>query len=145
MKTESAGWLDSNVILRYLLNDHADHSARARALIEAAEAGAHRLKVALHILCEVVYILESERYAREEIYGAIRDFMGIRGIEVEEEDIALEALTDYRDKGVDFSDALLAAIARRSQETVWTFNRKHFVRMAGLWQMPPVVLTRFPR
>lgn len=65
--------------------------------------------------------------------------MGIRGIEVEEEDIALEALTDYRDKGVNFSDALLAAVARKSQESVWTFNRKHVARMAGLWQMPPVV------
>jgi predicted nucleic acid-binding protein len=84
-----------------------------------------------------VYVLEHEGLGREQTYEAIRDFLGIRGIEVDEEGTALEALADYRDKGVDFSDALLAAIARQSHEIVWTFNQKHFARMDGLWRTPP--------
>jgi len=30
------GWLDTNVILRYLLNDHEDHSKRALTLFRRA-------------------------------------------------------------------------------------------------------------
>lgn len=116
------GWLDANVILRYLLNDHPEHSLRARTLIERAERGGCKLKVSPHIICEVVYILEGEDYAREEIYYALRDLGRISGITFQEEDTILEALIDYRDKNVDFSDSLLAAIGRSRAEKVWTFK-----------------------
>ena len=120
---ESAeGWLDTNVILRCLLNDHPEHGPRARALIERAERGECKLKIAPHIVCETIYILESQNYARDEIYGALKDFGRIDGIVFSDEDAVFEALVDYKDKNVDFADALLAAIGRVKAEKVWTFN-----------------------
>lgn len=130
------GWLDTNVILRYLLNDHPERSPRARALIESAERGERGLKVAPHIVCEVVYVLESQGYARDEIYGALKDFSRINGIEFLDGDTVFEALVDFGDKKVDFADALLAALGRAEAGTVWTFNGKHFVRLAGSWEEP---------
>lgn len=129
--------LDMNVILRYLLNDHPEHGPRAKALFEAAECGGGLLKLAPHILCEVVYILEGEDYTRIEIHDALWDLIRIKGIEVQEEQVVLEALVDYRDKNVDLSDALLAAMARARGEKVWTFNGRHFARMNGQWEEPP--------
>lgn len=124
------------MVLRYLLNDHPEHSPRARALVERAERGEVKLKVAPHIVCEIVYVLESQEYSREEIYTALRDFGRIEGVELVDADIVLEAALDYKDKNVDFSDALLAAISRTYSEKVWTFNKKHFARMAGVWEEP---------
>lgn len=126
------GWLDTNVILRFLLNDHPQHSPRAKGLIESAERGESKLKVAPHIMCEVIYIFESLNYDREEIYNALKDFSRINGVEFMDESVQFEALLDYKDRKVDFSDALLAAMGRARHEKVWTFNQKHFARMTGL-------------
>lgn len=133
-----SGWLDANVVLRYLLNDHPDHSLRARALVERAERGEVKLKVAPHVVCEIVYVLESLEYSREEIYGALMDFGRIDGVQLVDADVILEAAMDYRDKNVDFSDALLAAISRMHSEKVWTFNKKHFARLTVVWEEPGV-------
>lgn len=131
------GWIDTNVILRYLLDDHPEYSRRARALIEAAERGEWRLKIAPHILCETVYVLEARDYTRAEICDALRDFIRIKGIELQEEKEVLEALIEYRDKEVDFSDSLLAAMAKARGEKIWTFNKRHFARMNIEWDEPP--------
>ncbi|MBE3584238.1 MAG: PIN domain-containing protein [Limnochordaceae bacterium] len=108
-------------------------------MIERAERGEGRLKVAPHIVCEVVYILESQGYSRNETYDALRDFRRINGIEYVEGDAVLEALLDYKTKNVDFSDALLASLCRASSEKVWTFNKKHFSRMAAPWEEPAAI------
>ncbi|NPV70701.1 MAG: PIN domain-containing protein [Firmicutes bacterium] len=129
--------MDSNVVLRYLLNDHPDHSPRAKYLFEEAERGSHRLKVAAHILREIVYVLEGEGYSRPDICNALRQFFALRGVLVEDKRAVHEALLEFRDKGVDFSDALLAAIARGKQQRVWTFNKRQFSRMSVAWDEPP--------
>ncbi|QUL98681.1 MAG: PIN domain-containing protein [Candidatus Fermentithermobacillus carboniphilus] len=130
------GWLDANIVLRYLLNDHPEHSPRAGALVERAERGEVKLKVAPHIVCEIVYVLESQEYSREEIYTALSDFSRIEGVELVDADVVLEAALDYKDKNVDFLDALLASISRTYSEKVWTFNKKHFARMEGVLEEP---------
>ncbi len=133
--TAEVGWLDSNVILRFLLDDHPDHSSRARSLVAAAETGELALKVAPHIACEVVYILESQGYRAIEISSALHNFSLIGGIEFADRDVVFEALIDYRDSKVDFADALTAAFARKSGEKVWTFNVKR--RAAQLQEAEP--------
>ncbi|MBC7340704.1 MAG: PIN domain-containing protein [Firmicutes bacterium] len=133
------GWLDANVILRFLLNDHDEHSPRAKALFEAAERGNVMLKVPPHIVCEVVYILESQDYRREDVYEAIRDLAQIRGVQLEDQEAVLQALIDYRDKKADFADALLAAIAKARSHKVFTFNKHHFGCLDVSWNEPPPV------
>ncbi len=133
------GWLDANVILRFLLNDHEEHSRRAKALFEAAERGEVVLKVPPHIICEVVYILEGQDYPREDVYRAIRDLAQIKGFYLDGEETIFQALIDYRDKKADFADALLAAIAKTLSHRVFTFNKHHFRRLDVRWQEPPLV------
>lgn len=44
--------IDANVILRYLLGDHPDHSKRAAEVIDQSS-----VFVACEVICEVVYVL----------------------------------------------------------------------------------------
>jgi predicted nucleic acid-binding protein len=129
-------WLDTNVILRFLLNDHDDHSPKARALIKRAESGELTLKVPTHILCEAVYVLEGLGHSRASICDALTRFGSIRGIALDEPIPSFTALIRYRDLNVDFSDALLYSIAAHRGDRVWTFNKKHFQRMGPIWQEP---------
>lgn len=88
----------------------------------ARDDGFH-LRVALHIVCEVICIFESQGYSRDEIYNALRDFSRIGGIEFVDGDALLEAAVDYRAKNIVFSDALLATISGTQAEKVWAFLR----------------------
>ncbi|HHV78454.1 MAG TPA: type II toxin-antitoxin system VapC family toxin [Firmicutes bacterium] len=99
----SSGWLDTDVIIRFLLNDHPDHSLRAKTLVEKAERGEITLRITPHIICEVVYVLESQGYERKEASDALIQFTSISGIETENADEVMTALIWYRDKNVDFS------------------------------------------
>ncbi|MDD3927158.1 MAG: PIN domain-containing protein [bacterium] len=128
--------LDTNVILRYLLNDDPDHSPRAAALISSAQNDAASLQILSHIVCEVVYILEGMDYPKTDIFEALRDLGRIPGIKYTEERKILDALIEYKDKNIDFSDALLAAEARAREEVIWTFNHKHFKRLNCSWRIP---------
>jgi predicted nucleic-acid-binding protein len=44
--------IDANVLLRYLLNDHAKLSSKAKEIIEQ-----QTVDVPIEVLCEVVYVL----------------------------------------------------------------------------------------
>jgi predicted nucleic-acid-binding protein len=129
-------WVDTNVILRYLLNDHPDHSARALALIGSAERGERLLRIPAYVICETIYILENQAYTREQIHDALTRFTAIPGIHVERLAQVHLALIWYRDKNVDFGDALLYAECSEDASTVLTFNKRHFQRLGTGWEEP---------
>jgi len=129
-------WLDTNVILRYLLADRRQHGLKARSLLKEAQQGRCTLKVAPFIVAELVYVLESKSYSRTEIFEGLKVLDGLRGIEFTSGREVFEALLEYRDKGGDFADALLMAFARSAGEAVVTFNGRHFKRLAGEWTEP---------
>ena len=131
------GWLDADVILRYLLNDHEKHSKGALALLDRAADEGQPLYVAPFIVAELVYVLESLDHSCVEIFNALRGLCRVTSICFIEEELVLAALLNYRDLEVDFADALLMAKAQGQGEQVWTFNRCDFRKLGGEWAEPP--------
>ncbi len=132
----TVAWLDINVILRFVLNDHPDHSGRARLLIESAEKGDLALNIPTYVVCETIYILESQAYSRTEIHDVLTRFLAIPGIHAEHLPQIIIALTWYRDKNVDFGDALLYAECLDAGDVAVTFNKRHFQRLGNGWKEP---------
>ncbi|MGE5576834.1 MAG: hypothetical protein ACM3TT_06510 [Syntrophothermus sp.] len=87
-----------------------------------AENGSTILRVPSHVTCEVVYILESQGYGAAEVANNLRSFSLIDGVEFADDQAVFEALIDYRDRKVDFADALTDALARNAGEKVWTLT-----------------------
>lgn len=73
----------------------------------------------------MVWVLESALgRSRAEVSDLLLDFVRVEDVQTEEEDVLLQALVDYRDRGVDFVDAYLAAHARAAgNPTMLTFDR----------------------
>jgi predicted nucleic acid-binding protein len=121
---EPGGLLDTNPIVRYLLGDHAEHSPRARALIESDAA----LRVSIVTLAEVGYILTRvAAVPRADAVDAMIDLLDRENIEVHEipTDLAVQALALCRPGGrVNFADAMLWAVARTAATQVWTFDQR---------------------
>lgn len=116
--------LDTNVLVRFLVQDDPAQAAAARDLM-AARSATDPAFVCREALLETVWVLESAyRQPAAAISGAIVGLLEAEEIVVEEPDDALAAAEAYAG-GADFADALIAAAARRRGcATLATFDRR---------------------
>ena len=100
--------LDTNVLLRYVVQDDARQSPLATDLIETALSDDEPGWIASIVLCELVWVLEGPYdYARGMIVATLQRLFEIARFRVEAPSLAWRALDAYK-AGADFSDAMIA-------------------------------------
>jgi predicted nucleic-acid-binding protein len=117
--------LDTNVVVRYLVQDDPAQAAAATRLMERVLSTELPGFITGITLCEIVWVLtECYDADRDRIGSVIEALLASRQLVVEESEIVWNALHDWRKSSADFSDALIGrkVIARGGEKTV-TFNR----------------------
>ena len=100
--------LDTNVLLRYVVQDDTRQSPLATQLIESTLSDDEPGWIATIVLCELVWVLEGPYdYARNAIVATLQRLFEIARFRVEQPAIAWRALEAYKG-GADFSDAMIA-------------------------------------
>ena len=103
--------VDTNVIIRYLTNDHPQQSARARRLVDGQDVW-----VPTTVLLETEWVLRSVyRHAPTQIAAALRKFSGLARVSLENAAVAAQAL-GWMEQGMDFADALHLSAASSCAE-----------------------------
>ncbi len=98
--------VDTNVVVRCLIDDDPEQARRARALVEQQDVW-----VSLSVLLETEWVLRSlYRVAPTLIAAALRRFAGLRTVTAENE-AALARALEWSERGMDFADALHLATA----------------------------------
>src|ERR1700744_559927 len=116
--------IDTNVIVRYLADDHPSQSARARALIDG-----EAVFVSATVLLETEWVLRSVyEYLARPLAKALRAFAGLPHVVIEDARFVAKAL-DWMEDGLDFADALHLARAKGCEAFV-TFDQR-FARTAN--------------
>ena len=107
--------IDTNVLLRYLLDDNEQMGLIAEHIINS---GAWTTP---EVLAEVTYVLESV-YAveRPRICAALEIILN--HVETYPADIVLSAVREYKESGLDFVDCLIVAYSRAGNR-VFTFDK----------------------
>ena len=123
-------FVDTNLFLRYITNDIPEQADAVEKLLDQAEAGELLLTTNRLVIAEIVWTLESfYKRTKSEVRDAVLALLNTPGLEVEAADELLQAAVWYEEKNVDFIDACIAAELRaRGPGSVYTFNRKHFIR-----------------
>ena len=116
--------LDTNVLIRYLVQDDARQAAAATTLIESLSA-AGRGFVSLVTLVETAWVLDrSYRLDRPAIEAIMARMLGAVELSIERPDVVGAALGLFAD-GADFSDAVIEASGREAGcEYTLTFDRR---------------------
>lgn len=130
--------IDTNVLLRYVLNDVPEQAEASRRLIDSDEV----LGLAAVALAEAAWTLRGPSYQRprhqvvEALLGVLaRENVVALGFDKIEAEAALRACGRPQ-RAADFGDALIAATARSFGVTeIYSFDRR-FER-AGLVALPP--------
>lgn len=105
--------LDTNVLLRFLLQDNPRQSRLAADYIVANCSAQSPCLINRAVLCELAWVLKRVyRFDRSLISASLEHVFSAIGFEIEDEAEARFALAAYRD-GFDFADALIAAANAR--------------------------------
>lgn len=116
--------VDTNLIIRYLVQDHEKHARTAEKLFEACDRGELDLVILPAVLAECVLVLESfYRTARGAIAAALSTLISSPGVEIEDAAIHLDALDRYRSSKLHFVDCLIAAAASAAKIPVATSDQ----------------------
>lgn len=133
--------IDTNVIIRYLTNDHPDQSARALQLFRDLADGLTSARLTEAVLVETIQVLSSKtlyNLPRADIHRHLRMIISLRGVKLAGKRRYLRALDLYlATAALSFVDALLAAYALENPSpTVISFDTG-FDRVAALIRREP--------
>lgn len=120
---KSTSVVDANAILALLLGGERVHYHRARAFFEPVREGTASAYIPAAVIAECVYVLSRVyKVTRVDVAAKLLGLLDYRGV-IAESPAVRHALTLYRDRSVDFVDALVAATARERNWGVFSFDR----------------------
>ena len=115
--------VDTNLIVRYLVQDHEKHAKAAGKLFDACDRADVVIAVLPAVLAECVFVLESfYEHPRGDIASALGRLVSSPGVEIDVA-IHLDALDRYRKTKVHFVDCLIAATAATEDLPVASFDQ----------------------
>ncbi len=113
-------YLDTNVILRYLLQDCQELISQSKEYIES-----NRVYIKNEVLAEVVYVLnKTYKVPKDELGKILKDFISSGNVEVESKDVVISALEIFETKNIDFVDSLLCSYSKLMSWKVVSFDKK---------------------
>jgi predicted nucleic-acid-binding protein len=117
--------IDTNVLIRFFMDDNTSQAAAARSLFETSQEQREPLLVVPHVLCELVWVLQASfRLARTEIVDILQKILVREVFVFEREQTIQRAIHHYRQGRAAFSDYLIGemAVAAGCRDTV-TFDK----------------------
>jgi predicted nucleic-acid-binding protein len=115
--------VDTNLIVRHLVQDHEKHAKAAAKVMEACDRGEITLVLLPAVLAECVFVLESfYQHSRADIGRVLTALVGSPGIEIAARAAHLDALDRYRKSKAHFVDCVLAAHGGAGDIPIATFD-----------------------
>jgi predicted nucleic acid-binding protein len=111
---------DTNIVLRWLLGDHEELSAKAEELVQDAKPAT--LLVTDIVAAEIVYVLRSTGRDRQQTAEALLLVGRTPAFKYEHEELTMEIIELLAETNLDFADCYLLARARREKIKLETFD-----------------------
>ena len=117
--------LDTNVLVRYIVQDDPGQGEAAGRLIDGRCTASSPGYVSVTVLVELVWVLAGAyRYERRVVATVIRQLLRTIELMVEDRDAAWSALREFEAGAADFADCLIARRNRaRGCTQTYTFDR----------------------
>lgn len=118
--------IDTNVLVRYLVQDDVRQSRLASHIIETVCTVKNPAYICTVVLCELVWVLSAAYgYNRKQVSMVLRQIMVTDAFEFQDHELAWAALRMYEDCQADFADCVIALqnINAGCRET-YSFDKK---------------------
>lgn len=118
--------LDTNVLVRFIVQDDMAQLDRARSLIAGCLRDGQTLFVPVTVTLELEWVLRSSfEYSKDEVMEALSALFSAAELVFESERALEVALQLYRSGSADFADCLHIAVAAQAGALpLWTFDKR---------------------
>ena len=112
--------VDTNIILRYLLQDNEELSKKAIEIIDN-----NRIFIPTEVIVEASYVLKKVyNVENEKINEAIELLINMEDIKFENKETIALAFKTYAEKNLDIVDCMLFAYSKNENYDIKTFDKK---------------------
>lgn len=117
--------IDTNVFLRYLLNDVPSQVNKIEAIFKQAKKGRLRLFVPQIIIFEIAYALDKfYKFPKSISVEKLKSVLSADFLEIQDVDSLKNSLETYSKEPISFVDCFLIARARLEEAEIFTFDQK---------------------
>ncbi len=114
-------FLDTNIVMRYLLDDHIELSAKARQIIDSST----QLFICDGVCAEIVYVLSKTYLVEHEVIKqTILEFLEKENIFVTKKEVVKKSLAFFASENLDYMDCFLCAFNHVEGVKIETFDNK---------------------
>lgn len=112
--------VDTNILLRYLLDDNEELSSKAIEIIDNNE-----IFIPTEVIVEASYVLKKVyNVEKEKIYEAIKLLLDMDDVNFQNKNTIELAFKIYSEKNLDIVDCMLFAYNRNENYDIKTFDKK---------------------
>jgi predicted nucleic-acid-binding protein len=117
--------LDTNVLVRYLVNDDQAQFALVKKLVTQVLQAGGTLYVSITVILELEWVLRSNfDKTKQEVIEAITALLSAAELSFASESAVEEALHLYKNHSADFADCVHIALSQVARESpLWTFDK----------------------
>ncbi len=120
--------IDANIILRYLLNDHAEMSVKAKDILTGGP-----VHILTQVVAETIYVLGGVYgVKRPDITAALHKVIALPTVQLENSEVVIMAIDEFAASKLDFVDLLLYANHQITGLPVETFDKALKRLLAGV-------------
>ncbi len=117
--------MDTNIILRFLLNDHRQLSSEAKKFFQQGERHKAHLVINHVTLAETVWVLESfYQLAADKVARLLIDLINLPNVKVAQKSLIVEALLLAAEKKIAYIDAYNLLFSKNKSLHLKTFDRQ---------------------
>jgi predicted nucleic-acid-binding protein len=128
--------LDTNVLVRYLVNDNRAESEAARKLAESLKPDEPGY-VCREVIVELVWVLErSYGFSREDVSNTLEEMLVTDELVLESADDVWSSSLLYREGVAGFSDLMIVAASQRAEAPLYTLDQSTASRLDGVEWIP---------
>lgn len=118
-------FLDTNIILRFILRDHSFYSPKAEAILEKIDHGEARVYISWLVIFEAVFVLQnSHGLTRDEISKKLLPILSLENVLFEQKKLLIIIFEHYVGKNISLADAYHAALMNKKKiGKIYSFDR----------------------
>ena len=117
--------IDTNVIMRYLVGDHAEFLAKSTSLFEAVETGETQIVILDNVIMEAFFVLTKfYQLPKAEVIDDLKTILSFAGVINHDKLEIIETLNLVLYKNIDFVDALLCVKSKLYDLELFSFDEK---------------------
>lgn len=131
-------FVDTNIFLRFLVNDDTGKADACEALFRKAIAGKEPLFTSDMVIAEIIWVLESYyELEKHDIREKVEKILNTQNLSCTNKEIIINALSLYVEKNIDYIDAYNAFLLNVHKiNEIYSYD-KHFDRVDWLKRIEP--------